>query len=246
MRKIYILILLLAMRFDVTAQQTLNENFSNDFPYLSQVVEEYAVDNFEYPITVDDVLKYWQMYKTAKTSREILTDRTIQILDTLTFARLEREHRDISFQFNDDKKYFVIRFKQDTLLAQPTINFRNPSAGYGEFDAAYMRNFFDVSMQRADSLGFNIARTYDEQYLFQRELYKTITVKHPEFWENRKQRKVFNTIVLVFENDNLTAKYHGPNFDSTTLPFYNEVRKYVANFAKKHDLARIIFYYMYD
>jgi len=242
MKKIYILILLFIIRFDVMAQQFSDE----EFPYFSQVVECYTVDNFEYPTTVDDVLRYWQMYKKARTSREILTDKTIQMLDTLTFARLEKERRHISLQFTIDKRFFIACFKQDTLFALPIINFHNPSADYSKFDAAYMRNFFDVSMQRADSLGFNIARTYDEQYLFQRELYKTITAEYPEFWENRKQRKVFNTIVLVFENNKLIAKYREPDFDPSILPFYDQVRKFVMDFASRHKLARIIFYYMYD
>lgn len=246
MKKIYVLILLLATRFNVAAQQPEEVEFLNGFPYLSRVVEVYAVDNFEYPTSPDDILRYWQMYKKAKTSREILTDETIRILDTLTFTRLENERQHISLQFTDDKKYFVGRFKQDTLFALQTINFHDPLENYWELDAAYMRNFYDVSMQRADSLGFNIARTYDEQYRFQHGLYKTVTVGCPEFWENRRQRKVFKTIVLVFENDSLTAKYREQGFDPTTLPFYDEVRKYVANFAEEHDLARIIFYYMYD
>ena len=248
MKNIYILssLLLLTTLFNSIAQQSNDFDVTDKkFPYLYELVEGYVADNFEYPVTVDEILAYWQADKCSARTREILTDQTIRILDTLTFSRLEQEREHIKFRFSENRDYYIVCFKQDTLFALPTINFCNPSAGYAPIDGANMRNFFRVSMQRSDSHEFNIA-TEEMQYLFNKGLYDMVATKLPEFRKNRKQKKVFNSTVLIFENGNLTSQGRTGNFAPTVLPLYDDVREYAASFASEHKLSRIIFYYMYD
>lgn len=242
MKRIIQLFISVAMPLYGVAQESF-DYYAAPFSYLFEVTEGYAEANFAYPTSVDDILKYWQADKRSAITREILTDKVIERLDTLTFSRLDRERRDISIGLENE--YFIIRYKQDTLFCRSIPDYRDPLAGYSDLDRATMRNFYHVSMQCSDSQVHNDA-TEELQSAFNKGLYRMVASKLPEFRENRKQRKPFKAIILEFQHGTLNPKYCADSFDPDMLPLYADVRRYVADFAAKHRFTRIIFYYMYD
>lgn len=241
MKKTSLLIIVLSIitTFDGTAQQE-----DEQFPYLYELIEAYAADNFEYPVHMDEILAYWRVYKRSPQVRSILTDPTIEWLDSVTFERLCRRPNELNLAISESGDYFVF-LQRDTLLFLPAIDCCNPLSGYASLDRRNMRNFLRVSMQRSDSSGYSIA-TEEMQHRFNKGLYDMVAVLQPRFRENRRERKAFHATVLVFEEGRLTSKCRSENMKPHMLPCYDSVQEYVAAFAEEYDLSRIIFYYIYD
>lgn len=248
MKKIAVSILLLPIVFCTMSQNMVerDKDFPNNFPYLYQIIGEYAADNFEYPTSVENILEYWKHERKSKRLHLLFERSLIRAVDTMTFKRLARERDQISLGFTENNEFFFVCYKQDTLFTMPTKNFQNPSKDYFDIDASRMNLFFWTSMFRTKAPHYSHVHDEDEHFRFHRGIYKMISDMNPEFNENRRQRKAFKTLVLVYEDGNLTAKYREQEFDPATLPFYEEIRQYVTDYAQKHRFFRIIFYYMYD
>lgn len=239
------LVLSAAAPFYCVAQKPIViETYTGPFPHLYEAVQGYARANFEYPRNVDDILKYWQADKQSAITRKILTDAIIERLDSTTFSRLDKERRHISISHKN--RCFVAKYKQDTLFWETTPDYYNPLKGYWEHDRVRMRNFYYVSMKRSDSQVYNDALEEVEQWEFTKGLYRMVGSALPKFWENRRRLKPFKVIILEFKNGELNPKYRRKGFNPKTLPLYDEVGEYVADFAKEYGFSNIIFYYMYD
>lgn len=246
MKRLFVIQLFLSIvtPFYCVAQEPIViDAFAGPFPYLYEVVQGYTHANFEYPKNVDDILKYWQEDKQSAITREILTDTIIERLDSTTFSRLDKERRYISISHKN--RCFVAKYKQDTLFWETMTNYYKPLKHYWKQDRVRMRNFYYVSMMCSDSQVHNDA-SEEVQWEFTKGLYRMVGTALPKFGESRKQLKPFKVIILEFKNGKLSPKYCRKGFNPKALPLYDEVGKYVADFAKEYGFSRIIFYYMYD
>ncbi len=215
----------------------------NNYPFLHNILTSYAMDNFEYPQSTKDVLSYWDTYK--QPANNILDPYEIKLLQHITFNRLKRNVKSIRFIDNDT--LFIMVNKKDTIIVHNKTNI-NPCdilSSYSNVDQRNMKTFFRVSMQREDSHNVNIA-TAEMADKFNNGLYNLVCEKHPEFRQNREQRKEFKVLILEYNKGILSTKCPSLRFDFEQNPLYGELTNYIADFASKNQISKIIFYYMYD
>lgn len=216
-----------------------------DFGHLYNIMGMYATDNFEYPVSVDDILSYCDAYKTVVPDKSDLGSRDVWGLDMRAFRRIAKDKNLIEI-INTDSLYGMI-YKNDTVFVNGKQVFVcNVQEGYADIDKYNVRTYIlDVAMHTSQSSPVSIT---DENLLreFNSGLYAAISERQPSFWQNRAVRKPFNVEVLEYSDGSLHPKCSQSSFNVEADDCYELVGRYVREFAEKHNLSRIIFKYVYD
>lgn len=84
------------------------------FPYLVKIIELFALDNFTYPASLDNVIDYWNVYKDIAIVRKELKAKYVKKIDEITFRKLENNKSDISL-INTDTGFCMV-YGCDTLF----------------------------------------------------------------------------------------------------------------------------------
>ncbi len=218
---------------------------SADFRYLYNIMGMYAADNFEYPVSADDILSYCDAYKAVASDKSGLGSRDVWGLNMRAFRRIAKDKNLIEI-INTDSLYGII-YKNDTVFVNGKQVFVcNVQEGYADIDKYNVRTYIlDVAMHTSQSSPVSIT---DENLLreFNFGLYAAISKRQPSFWQNRMIRKPFNVEVLEYSDGNLHPKCPQSSFNVEADDCYELVGRYVRDFAETHNLSRIIFKYIYD
>lgn len=218
---------------------------SADFRYLYNIMGMYAADNFEYPVSADDILSYCDAYKAVAPDKSGLGSRDVWGLNMRAFRRIAKDKNLIEI-INTDSLYGII-YKNDTVFVNGKQVFVcNVQEGYADIDKYNVRTYIlDVAMYTSQSSPVSIT---DENLLreFNFGLYAAISKRQPSFWQNRMIRKPFNVEVLEYSDGNLHPKCPQSSFNVEADDCYELVGRYVRDFAETHNLSRIIFKYIYD